>query len=60
MENNVSQEYITIKEASLIAQVCDKTIRNWISENKITAEYSKGLRKWRILKRSLLNYIEYK
>lgn len=57
MEN---MEYLTIKEAAKVAEVCEKTIRNWISNGKVEAEYSSGLRRWRIVKQSLLSYIEYK
>lgn len=52
--------YVTIKEAAKIANVTEKSIRNWIKQNKITAEFSPGLRRWRIDKQSLLEFIEYK
>jgi excisionase family DNA binding protein len=57
MEN---MEYLTIKEAAKVAEVCEKTIRNWITVGNIKAEYSTGLRRWRVIKQSLLSYIEYK
>ena len=53
-------EYLTIKEAAKVAEVCEKTIRNWITVGNIKAEYSTGLRRWRVIKQSLLSYIEYK
>lgn len=53
-------EYLTVQDAAKVANVCEKTIRNWIANKKIEAEYSKGLRRWRIVKKSLISFIEYK
>mgnify|MGYP003499707234 CR=1 FL=1 len=53
-------EYLTVQDAAKVADVCEKTIRNWIANKKIEAEYSKGLRRWRIVKKSLISFIEYK
>ena len=53
-------EYISIKEAVHLVERTDKTIRNWIKDKKIKAEYSQGLRRWRIEKKSLLQFVEYR
>jgi len=52
-------EYLSIKDAAKLANVCDKTIRNWIKSGKVISEYSVGLRRWRIEKKSLLEVIAF-
>ena len=52
-------EYLTIKEAARLPQVCEKTVRNWIKLQKVQAEFSIGLRRWRIEKKSLLEFIKF-
>ena len=52
-------EYLSIKDAAKLASVCDKTIRNWIKTGKVTAEFSAGLRRWRIERKSLLEIIAF-
>lgn len=52
-------EYLSIKDAAKLANVCDKTIRNWIKRGKVISEYSVGLRRWRIEKKSLLEVIAF-
>lgn len=52
-------EFLSIKEAAKFANVCEKTIRNWIKTKKVTAEYSVGLRRWRVEKKSLMGFISF-
>lgn len=52
--------WITIQQAIELTKVSDKTIRRWIKANKLKYQYSKNLRRYRIDKTSLLNYMEYK
>lgn len=54
------KEWITIVEAVRLSNRSDKTIRNWIKERKIVAQFSEGLRQWRISKSSLLSFIEFR
>ena len=53
-------EWLSIVEARNLANVCDKTIRNWLEAGKIVGQYSKGRRRWRVSKQSLLEHIEFK
>lgn len=55
----LEKKWINIKEAIILTDKSDKTIRNWIKENKVEAEFSQGLKRWRISLNSLLNFIEY-
>ncbi len=55
----LEKKWINIKEAIILTDKSDKTIRNWIKENKVEAEFSQGLKRWRINLNSLLNFIEY-
>ncbi len=55
----LEKKWINIKEAIILTDKSDKTIRNWIKENKVEAEFSHGLKRWRINLNSLLNFIEY-
>lgn len=55
----LEKKWINIKEAIILTDKSDKTIRNWIKENKVEAEFSYGLKRWRISLNSLLNFIEY-
>ncbi len=55
----LEKKWINIKEAVILTDKSDKTIRNWIKENKVEAEFSQGLKRWRINLNSLLNFIEY-
>lgn len=52
-------EYLSIKEAAKISNLCEKTIRNWIKSGKVTAEFSVGLRRWRIERKSFLEVIAF-
>ncbi|RTL00263.1 MAG: DNA-binding protein [Proteobacteria bacterium] len=52
-------EYLTIKEAASLANLSEKTIRNWIKSGKVVAEFSVGLRRWRIEKKSFLGVIAF-
>jgi excisionase family DNA binding protein len=54
------EKWLSIREAVRLTGVCDKTIRNWIKTKKIVSEFSEGFKKWRILRQSLLEFIEYK
>lgn len=52
-------EWITIQEAISLTKVSDSTIRRWIKQKRIIFQYSPALRRYRINKQSLLEYIEY-
>ena len=56
----MSDQWINLKEAQNITGLSYTTIRRYIKENLVKWEYSKALRKYRIEKTSLLNYIEFR
>lgn len=59
MENSVIH-WLTVRQASELVNVTEKTVRTWLKNNLIHGEFSPGLKRWRINKVSLLQYVEYR
>lgn len=58
--SNTETKWITIREAIQDFGLSDATIRRYIKRNNIKWEYSQVLRRYRIDKQSLLEYINYR